>query len=328
MLPCYVVFESPSLAGQNGINTHPITATEPRREPRKPLRRANGTGGIRSKWPGSHVFQAKLGAGRWHTRSATSDGDEAGLLVIQFPDFGSATSFTTSGNYWPVGSETVAIGSHQATVSRDFNESANLAFAKIGWICGVHSNLVVLGFYDIATTDPAGSTAARDKLVTLATSVHDGFVSIGVCANGKPANTTPPLDSTLESLFGTFDVDVVTFIQQNTDPDMQAAAAARARQLGADMEASLLSQATDVGGLANVPGARDAFKRLVYLASLVDKDTGKPLFPTLVHPSVKALIDRMAVLSARDGAAVEPTNRLLTILAVADMADLAEGSGQ
>jgi hypothetical protein len=100
----------------------------------------------------------------------TGDADEAGLLVIQFPDSQSATSFPTSGSFWPTGSETVTIGGHQATVSRDFNESGRLASSKIGWICGVHTNLVVLGFYYMVTTNPAGSTAARDKLV------HTGYL--------------------------------------------------------------------------------------------------------------------------------------------------------
>jgi hypothetical protein len=151
---------------------------------------------------------------------------------------------------------------------------------------------------------------------------------MGVCDKGKPANTTPPPDSTLQSLFGTFDVDVVTFIQQNTDPESQAVAAALTSQLGAEIEAHLHSVTTDLGGLANVSDARDAFKRLVYLATLLDRNTGKPLFPTLAHRGVKALIGAMVVLSARDGTAVEPTDRLLTILATADMTDWAKRSGQ
>jgi hypothetical protein len=191
---------------------------------------------------------------------------------------------------------------------------------QIVWICGKERNLVALGVCSTRGLERSQEAILRTKLVDLATKVHDSLVAAGVCDNGASTTTAtlPSVDSMLQTLFGSADTDIVAYVKANAWSASLEQATVNAYGWSKYMEDELLAAAQSIPGLLNIPEARDACARWVFLATLTD-NSGQPLFPTLKSDDVGTIIRTMAVLSVKDATAVNATQRLLTILSARDM---------
>jgi hypothetical protein len=286
----------------------------------KQAAQANGAGSTfvdnDAEWFGEYDLQSRGATANMALHVQVTGGfeDEGGVLVVQFPDSDSASQFAGE---QPTSSETM-IGLHPVTL-KESGFVDNFASVDLRFVCGAKKNLVVIGRYSARITSPAMLPTLRDALIELTTKVHEGLVAAGVCSAGTTGTTESP-DDVLQSLFGSFLVDVVSFVNGNTTTEARNEADQYSETVGSMVKEALEHGASVRGNSAvDVDQAVLTLKRLAYLAVLTDKTSGKPLFSTLRAPGIQKLISRMTMLEAMNGSATQATDRLLTMLINRDM---------